>query len=276
MMVAFGRGLGTEGAAPDPVAKKLLPRPVGAALRWLGELDARGAPARLVVRAASLGMVDHVSLRTAAIDAAVDEAVRSGARQLVILGAGLDARAWRLPCLAGLDVYELDHPDTQRAKRESIDEVGPALGRVHFVSIDFEHQRIDERLADAGHDATKPTVWIWEGVTPYLPLEAVDATLVDVGGRSAAGSVLCMTYAVPEIFVVPVPGLRAITRVAFRGLGEPLRGAMTPDDAAQRVDEVGFVVAHDSDARDWAALAAGSPKLALPFRGERLLVATKR
>jgi methyltransferase (TIGR00027 family) len=276
MMVAFGRGLGTEGAAPDPIAKKLLPRPVGTALRWLGELDARGAPARLLVRAASLGMVDHVSLRTAAIDAAVGEAVSAGARQLVILGAGLDARAWRLPCLAGLDAFELDHPDTQRAKRESVESVGPALARVHFVAIDFEHERVGERLADAGHDAARSTVWIWEGVTPYLPLEAIDTSLVDVGARSASGSVLCMTYAVPDIFVVPVPGLRAITRVAFQGLGEPLRGAMTPHEAAEHVATVGFDAVHDSDAREWASFAPGSPKLALPFRGERLLVAKRR
>lgn len=275
MMVAFGRGLGTEGAALDPIAKNLLPAPVGAALRWLGELDARGAPARLLVRAASLGMVDHVSLRTAAIDAAVGEAVRTGARQVVILGAGLDARAWRLPVLTGLDVYELDHPDTQRGKREAAEGLGPPLARVHFVPIDFEHERISERLAALGHDAAQPTTWIWEGVTPYLQREAVDATLADIGTHSAVGSVLVMTYAVPDLFVVPVPGLRAVTRLAFRGLGEPILGAMAPNQAAARVGSAGFDLVHDSDARDWAELSPGSAQLALPFRGERLLVARK-
>jgi hypothetical protein len=74
---------------------------------------------------------------------------------------------------------------------------------------------------------------------------------------------------------VPVPGLRAITRVAFRGLGEPILGAMAPSEAAARVAAVGFDVVHDSDARDWTEHAAGSAKLAMPFRGERLLVARK-
>jgi len=275
MMVAFGRGLGTEGAAPDPVAKKLLPRPLGTALRWLGELDARGAPARLLVRAASLGMVDHVSLRTAAIDAAVTEAARGGARQVVILGAGLDARAWRLPALAELDVFELDHPDTQRGKRESAEALGPALARLHFVPIDFEQERIADRLAEVGHDAEAPTVWIWEGVTPYLGRDAIDATLADIGVRSSVGSVLLMTYSVADIFVVALPGLKALTRVAFRGLGEPILGAMATSEAAARVAAIGFDVVHDSDARDWSELAPGSPNLALPFRGERLLVARK-
>ena len=85
-----------------------------------------------------------------------------------------------------------------------------------------------------------------------------------------------MTYAVPEIVLVRVLGLRALTRVAFRGLGEPILGAMAPDDAVRRLAAVGFAAIADTDARDWARTAPGSAALALPFRGERLIVARRR
>jgi hypothetical protein len=58
-------------------------------------------------------MADMIALRTAAIDQSVREAIAGGATQLVILGAGYDGRAWRLPELAGVKVFEVDHPATQ-------------------------------------------------------------------------------------------------------------------------------------------------------------------
>jgi methyltransferase (TIGR00027 family) len=268
MMVAFGRGLGTSDREVDPHAQALLPAPIGAALRVVG----RRGP-RAIVRALSLGMVDHVCLRTAAIDAALRDAIASGCTQLVILGAGLDARAWRLPELRGVDVFEVDHPSTQPGKRDAVADLSPHAERVRFVAVDFERERIGDRLRDEGHDDARPTAWIWEGVTPYLHPPAIAQTMGDVAARSSASSVLMMSYAIPELVPLPIPGIAAITRLAFSGLGEGLFGAMTPDDAAQLVRTHGFEVASDTDARDWAALGDGSAALARPFRAERLLVA---
>src|SRR4029078_7880814 len=62
-------------------------------------------------------MDDMIALRTAAIDDAVRDAIASGAKQLVIVGAGYDGRAWRMPELTGVKVFEVDHPATQREKR---------------------------------------------------------------------------------------------------------------------------------------------------------------
>lgn len=266
--VAFGRGLGTDDDAPDPHAATLLPGPLGAALRIAGQRGARTA-----IRALSCGMVDHVCLRTAAIDAALRDAVAGGCTQLGILGAGLDARAWRIPELGEVDVFEVDHPSTQAGKREAAATLVSCARRVCFVAVDFERERAGERLAQEGHDATRPTAWIWEGVTPYLHPEAIAQTLDDVADRSAAGSVLMMTYAIPELVPLPIPGIAAFTKLAFRGLGEGLFGAMPPSQAARMVEAHGFSVVADTDARDWATLAPGSAALARPFRGERLLVA---
>jgi len=118
-------------------------------------------------------MADMIALRTAAIDAAVREAITGGARQLVILGAGYDGRAWRMPELAGVKVFEVDHPATQGDKRARLAELPPPSGIVTFVSIDFERESLDAALDRARHDPSSPTCWIWEGVVMYLTREAM-------------------------------------------------------------------------------------------------------
>jgi methyltransferase (TIGR00027 family) len=273
--VAFGRGLGVDDSPADPLAPTLLSGALGVALRRVLAAGPATAPLRAALRAMSLGMVDHVNLRTTAIDRAVVEGAESGIDQLVILGAGLDARAWRMLELTEVDVLEVDHPATQAGKRAHLGTFAPESRSVAFVDVDFERQRLGERLAACDHDAARRTFWIWEGVTPYLNHDAIESTLADVAARSHAGSVVAMTYAVPEL----VPGggpLRAITRLAFRALGEPIRGAMTPSDAAARLSAVGFDVVSDTDALDWSRLGPGSPALARPFRAERLVLARKR
>ena len=77
-------------------------------------------------------MADMMALRTAAIDAAIRDAIAGGATQLVILGAGYDGRAWRMPELAGVKVFEVDHPATQGDKRTHLEELPPATGNVTF------------------------------------------------------------------------------------------------------------------------------------------------
>jgi methyltransferase (TIGR00027 family) len=268
--VAFGRGVGTSGRPPDPLAAQVLPGPVARALGLAG-----AAMLRPATRAATLGLVDHVCLRTAAIDAAVCDAVDRGCSQLVILGAGLDTRAWRMHELAAVDVFEVDHPSTQQSKAHSAARMPARARTVQLVAVDFERERVGARLDAEGHDASRPTVWIWEGVTPYLHHEAIRATLGDVATRSAPDSRLLMTYATPGIVELPVPGLAAIARLAFAGLGEALHGAMTPADAAAMLDAHGFAVRHDTDARQWRRHGPGSPLLARPFRAERLVVAAR-
>jgi methyltransferase (TIGR00027 family) len=82
-------------------------------------------------------MADMIALRTSAIDAAVRDAIAAGATQLVILGAGYDGRAWRLPELTGVKVFEVDHPATQGDKRTRVAHLPPARGIVTFVPVNF-------------------------------------------------------------------------------------------------------------------------------------------
>jgi methyltransferase (TIGR00027 family) len=272
MLVAIGRGLGTAAATAERPAARLVPGPIGWTLGAIHRLGPWSAPARLAARVASAGMVDHVCLRTEAIDAAVDAAVDRGTPQLVILGAGLDARAWRLPQLSHMTVFELDHPATQADKRRRIGDTPPHARRVVFTAIDFERDAIAQRLEQVGHDARQPTMWIWEGVTPYLEPEAIDATLADVAARSCPGSSIAMTYAVDQL-----PGPRALhapIRSAFAVLGEPLRGMMSTARAAARLRDAGFALEDDTGSADWATRFDGFAPLARPFSSERLAVGT--
>ncbi|MCB9611035.1 MAG: class I SAM-dependent methyltransferase [Sandaracinus sp.] len=218
---------------------------------------------RRAVRELSLGFVDHLALRTATLDAFVRDAVRAGAEQVVILGAGLDARAWRL----GLDVpfFEVDHPSTQALKRRRVP------SDATFVPVDFTRDDLESSLASAGHRADARTAWVWEGVTMYLPREAVDGTLGIVARRSAKGSMLALTYLDPD--AVPATSL---VRVGFRALfGEPLEAGYAPNAMQTLLAAHGFVVRFDADSRGWNRAMGGDPRRAVLVRGERLAVAER-
>src|SRR5690606_12017813 len=120
-LVALGRAFANAGLTDvvgfsDPTASAFLndrgQRSLAKGLRRM----ATGKPS--IPLAMSRAMANMMALRTAAIDDAVRAAVASGVRQLVILGAGYDGRAWRMPELHGMHVFEVDHPATQRDKRE--------------------------------------------------------------------------------------------------------------------------------------------------------------
>lgn len=189
------------------------------------------------------GMADIIGLRTAAIDRAVREAITGGATQLVILGAGYDGRAWRMKELAGVTVFEVDHPATQGDKRRHLAALPPAIGSVTFVAMDFERESLDAVLGRAGHDRSRPTCWIWEGVVMYLTHAAMHATLANVAKRSASGSTLIVNYHTIH--------RRLLARLLFRLIGEPQISAWTPEEMAADLRSVRFRVVEDSGMADW-------------------------
>jgi methyltransferase (TIGR00027 family) len=272
-VVSFARGLGVDDHVLDPVARDLLPS-------WLGRIA--DAPRRLggaaplyrkAVRATMLGLIDHAVLRTQAIDMHLVSALHSGIDQIVILGAGLDARAWRLPGLASTTVFEVDHPATQRYKQRRI---GQRTSRadVHYVAVDFEKERFSEGLERAGFCSTDRSVWIWEGVAMYLPLDAIRDTLEQLTRLSAAGSDLAMTYRVPGLLPFGALGRAAIPAL-FKAVGEPLKGTLEPHDLASTVAPEWEVV-YDDDARGWQKLTGSRADPARSFLGERLAIIKRK
>lgn len=188
-------------------------------------------------------MADIMALRTAAIDKAVQDAITNGAKQLVILGAGYDGRAWRMSELRGVRVFEVDHPATQDDKRAHITQLPAAIGNVNFVSIDFAKESLDTVLGRAGHDRSSPTCWIWEGVVMYLTREVMRSTLAGIAGRSAPGSTLIVNYHNAD------RGLFA--RLMFWLIGEPQISFWSSDEMALDLSSAGFAVREDSGMADW-------------------------
>lgn len=178
-----------------------------------------------------------VVARTVAIDADLRDAMP---HQVVILGAGLDGRAWRMHELATAVVFEVDHPDSQMHKRQRAAELAPKAREVRFVPLDFRHGNLGEALEAADHDPRVPTVWIWEGVVMYLGRNDIHKTLHDVRARSAPGSRLIVAYHQPALMLL-------LLAVIVWVLGEPIRTVLTPNQMRRLLGRYGFHVHHDRE-----------------------------
>jgi methyltransferase (TIGR00027 family) len=166
-------------------------------------------------------------VRTRAIDDAVREALVGGCAQLVILGAGYDTRAYRLPEAAAVETFEVDHPATQTAKRAALERaLRTPSPQVHHVPVDFEHDSLASALDAAGLERAVRTCVVWEGVFSYLTVDAIDATLRWVVDACAPGSRLILTYvdaAALRPADHPAPWIAAVDRA-----GEPFVTGLDP------------------------------------------------
>jgi methyltransferase (TIGR00027 family) len=141
------------------------------------------------------GALTFIVCRCRYFDDYLQECLKSGTAQLVILGAGLDSRAYRDELLQGMvKVFEVDHPATQASKIERVKKVlGKIPTNVVYVPVDFNDEILDKLLA-CGFDRSLKTLFIWEGVTLYLNAEAVDATLAWVRSNATPGSAIIFDY----------------------------------------------------------------------------------
>ncbi len=257
LFVACARGA----AGIDPIARRLVPRPFALLAR---------APIHRVSPLAPL--VALMLVRTRAIDEVVQTDARRGTVQVVILGAGLCARAWRLGELGDSIVYEVDHPATQAYKRSRLGELVPTAREVRFVAVDFERDDLRNALEKAGHSQAAPTTWIWEGVTPYLTPEAIAGTLTTVQALSSPGSTIALTYYPPSDWREH-PMVRAVS-LGARFLGEPFVGLMHTDEMHALLEQSGFGV--DDDATNSELARRMGLVSAWPAIEERIVVATRR
>lgn len=206
-------------------------------------LDTERAWASLGTRG---GLARAVHVRTRHIDNVLEQSFKTGTRQLVILGAGLDSRAYRFDdVMQNARVFELDLPQTQRYKRDRVvDVLGRLPGHVAYVPIDFTKQDLGEVLRGAGYDQKMKALFIWEGVTMYIPEAAVDSTLRFVAENAASGSVIVFDYFLESALQRPTADLKNTAgRVA--AVGEPFVFGMPGEDATAFVKQRGLAVASD-------------------------------
>lgn len=171
--------------------------------------------------------------RTAFIDGEIAGAIGRGVEQVVILGAGYDGRAMRFGG-GNTRWFEVDYPSTQDDKRRRLGALGLTPDAVAYVPIDLMDRNNDlgAALEAAGHDAGAPSLFIGEGLLPYLTLEASAVMLRALRARTpdAGGSALVATF-----LVAPPPhdvllAVHHVRDVWFRALGEARRQEFQPGD----------------------------------------------
>ncbi len=200
-MVAAGRAMATKdprGLINDPFAEPLV-RAVGLDLftkMMDGELELSSVESVSPTRLQAI--TDGMAVRTKYFDDYFVNATRAGLRQAVILAAGLDSRAYRLPWPAGTVVYEIDQPQVIEFKTTTLAGLGaePTATR-RTVSVDLR-QDWPAALKAAGLDTTTPTAWLAEGLLIYLPPEAQDRLFDNITVLSAPGSTVATEF-VPGI-----------------------------------------------------------------------------
>jgi methyltransferase (TIGR00027 family) len=180
--------------------------------------------------------------RTVILDRALASAMP--VEQLVILGAGLDSRAWRLDSLKDTTVFEVDFPASQAWKRERAAAIPFQAKDVRFVAMDFQRDQLAPLLQGVGFVSSKRSFWLWEGVTMYLPPDVVSANLGAFAALSAPGSRIALTYLRKKNGRIPRNIILAL-------LGEPLRSAFEPDELTQIAASHGWKRVQDSNIEDW-------------------------
>jgi methyltransferase (TIGR00027 family) len=244
--VAALRGLGTL----LPREARLSDDPFG--LRFARPVDrvaraARRFPA-VASRALAQSQVLAMQIRTRVLDDVLLGFLAQGGRQVLLLGAGFDCRAARFHReLAGATVFEVDHPATQAKKRHVLGSIGAESATVVYLPWDFETAPMADlpgRLSALGHDAGRPTLTLWEGVTMYLTSAAVESVVSAVRCLSTPTSPFAFTYLDRAAIERPPLHMHLMRAVAAR-LGEPFRFGWDPVLLPSWLSERGFATVSD-------------------------------
>jgi methyltransferase (TIGR00027 family) len=235
--VAAGRALGAR--EPDGSIRN----PDYLAERLLGPAERAMVADQAVVQALELDFTEAIKniealssaimmiIRTRFIEERLDDAIRDGVSQVVILGAGFDTRAYRLvELLKAVQVFEVDQPSTQEYKKRRVREAGIAVPpNLTYVAVDFRHDKLGDVLTAAGYDSRRKTFFIWEGVTMYLPEAAVEETLRWVAAQAPGSTIifdfvgarLIQFMATADLSKFPEAAQKAFERLRRLTSGEP-------------------------------------------------------
>lgn len=172
------------------------------------------------------GLANSIRARVRYFDDFVKKSIDEGIKQLVIMGAGYDTRAYRIEGLKQkIKVFEVDHPNTQCVKIEKIKEIFGSLSEyVIYVPVDFETDNFGERLMEQGYDKSQKTLFVMEGLIMYIPPEEVNETLSFIAKNSGKDSLVIFDY-YPESVVDGTCELEAGKNIRDYTIqqGEPLQ-----------------------------------------------------
>lgn len=196
MFVAASRAL--EARKPDPVAvdkyAEAFCRAVGG--DWAVAVDGTD-PEHPLQTEFGKDFVNFQAVRTKFFDEYFARAIEAGVTQVVLLAAGLDSRAYRLPWADGTVVYELDQPQVLEFKRDTIERLGEApTAERREVAIDLRDDW-PRALQESGFDPSRPSAWIAEGLLIYLPATAQERLFAGIDALAAPGSFVGIEEAIP-------------------------------------------------------------------------------
>ncbi len=189
------------------------------------------------------GLSAYALCRHRFIDEQLTRALESGAEQLLILGAGYDSRAYRFAAeLSGRPVHEVDLPPLSRRKAEIVATHPELFGHntIRRIESDFQSQPLAEQLLGSGFAVGAQPVVIWEGVTPYLPREAVAATLQTLREICGAGSVLALDFWDGSLGSGALTPVRWAAVRGIRLVGEPILFGVSTGQVSGLFADSGF------------------------------------
>ncbi len=193
---------------------------------------------------------EGIRLRTRFIDDGVRDALRDGIDQVVILGAGFDARALRMKEIAGhANVFEIDVPEQMQRKREILESAGVAIPEWDvYVPFDFAQQpdfgsALLCELEARGFRTQHGAVFVWEGVIGYVDAATIDASLRFMARAGAPRSHVVFTFA--EGTFAPQTAAQHVRELGFatceeRGLDEVWRRYLSTEPGPLAVSRVGI------------------------------------
>lgn len=183
----------------------------------------------------------------------LEQVVRNGYRQYVILGAGMDTFAFRRPdLLKQFRVYEIDHPMTQALKRERLAEAGLKLPQeLHFIPVDLTRENLAVALARSSYDPKALTIFSWLGVTFYLNREDIFTTFNTMRDLAPVGSAIVFDY-LDSGFFSPENPHKSVHLVLdkVRQIGEPMHTGFKSSELAVQLASRGFLLRQDLDPAD--------------------------
>jgi methyltransferase (TIGR00027 family) len=187
------------------------------------------------------------------IEDLLEEELKKGVTQYVILGAGLDSFAQRRPeKMTSLHVFEVDQPGPQQWKIKRLKELGFSFPKtLHFVPVDFESgESWWDKLKSSGFDKSRPAVFVSTGVSMYLTRETNQATLHQLA-QLAPGSTLAMTFMLDLPLLEPQERkIMEFVMMKAKESGTPFVSLFTPEDLLSLAKEAGFKTAKYVSARE--------------------------
>ena len=179
----------------------------------------------------AVGLLGLQVCRTKYIDDILKKAINEGIKQIVILGTGFDTRAYRIPGINEIKVFEVDLPIILDKKQGIIRKcIGEIPNNVIFTPIDFNVQKLDEVLVAKDLEVSKPSLFIWEGVTQYITEEAITNTLKFIS-KNSSGSRVVFTYILKSVIdgssnIIDGEGLRNL----FEAGNQPWHFGLNPSE----------------------------------------------